>query len=117
MNALKPLMVIEELEILHSVYVVGSPGEAWFSRLNPCKMVPALEDFADDSNEHRIAIWESTSCLTFLADKYDHKSMLSGKNLHERSTIGNWMAHHTAALGYYAVPPVALTLNSLGDTS
>ena len=111
-------MVIEELKVPHSVYVVGSPGEeAWFSKLNPCKMIPALEDFADDPNEHRMAVWESTSCLTFLADKYDHKHLLSGNNLHERTQIGNWMAHHTAALGYGAVPQISLMLSLLNDTS
>jgi gliotoxin/aspirochlorine biosynthesis glutathione S-transferase len=65
-------------------------------------MIPALEDFADESKDEprrRVAVWESTSCLTFLADKYDSEGLFSGRNLYERTQVGNWMALHTASLG------------------
>jgi gliotoxin/aspirochlorine biosynthesis glutathione S-transferase len=99
-NSVKPLFLLEELAIPHSVYVVDSPGkEAWFSHVNPCRMIPALEDFCDESKEDRVAVWESSSCLTFLADKYDHEHLFSGKDLRERAEVGNWMTLHTASLG------------------
>lgn len=98
---MKPLILIEELAIPHAVYVVDSPGkEAWFSQVNPCRMIPALEDFTDDSKQHRSAVWESSSCLTFLSDKYDREHLFLGRDLSERAEIGNWMALHTASLGY-----------------
>ena len=93
-------MLIEELKIPHDVYIVGSPGkEAWFSAVNPCKMIPALEDFVDEAQSHRTNIWESSSCLNFLTDKYDTSCLWSGRDLFERAQIGNYMMLHTASLG------------------
>ena len=93
-------MLIEELAVPHDFYVVENPGkEAWFGQVNPCRMIPALEDFMDDLNARRTAVWESSSCLTFLADKYDQDGLFSGKDLFERTEVGNWMALHTASLG------------------
>ncbi|KAF4633878.1 hypothetical protein G7Y89_g4247 [Cudoniella acicularis] len=99
--------IIEELGILHDVYVVGSPGkEEWFRKVNPCGMIPALEDFADDSgesgskdNRERMSIWESTSCLYYLVARYDKTGLLSGRTLFEKTQVKNWMTLHTAALG------------------
>ena len=101
-NSVKPLMLIEELAIPHTVYVVGSPSrEEWFGSVNPCKMVPALEDTVVDSDgqSRRLSIWESTSCLTFLADKYDEEGLFSGRDMWERTQVGNWLTLHTASLG------------------
>ncbi|EHK22000.1 uncharacterized protein TRIVIDRAFT_216157 [Trichoderma virens Gv29-8] len=97
-NTVKPLMLIEELQIPHKTYVVNSISEPWFGRLNPHKMVPAIEDTPAGS-DRRLQVWESTSTLTYLADAYDKDGLFSGRTVAERAEVGNWLTLHTAALG------------------
>lgn len=51
-------------------------------------------------NGRRLNIFESTSCLSFLVDKYDPQGILGGKDLWERTQVNNWLTLHTAALGF-----------------
>ncbi|KAI9860347.1 MAG: hypothetical protein M1830_006233, partial [Pleopsidium flavum] len=97
-NTVKPLILIEELSIPHDIYVVPSVSSAWFADINPHKMVPAIEDQLPDS-KGTISVWESSSTLTYLADAYDKHGLWRGRDLGERTEIGNWLTLHTAALG------------------
>ncbi|KAH9239377.1 hypothetical protein K456DRAFT_1826905 [Colletotrichum gloeosporioides 23] len=97
-NTIKPLILIEELGIPHTIYVVQSVSEPWFARLNPHKMVPAIED-SPEGSDRRLQVWESTSTLTYLSDAYDKNGLFSGRNVAERAEVGNWLTLHTAALG------------------
>lgn len=121
-NVVKPLILIEELHLPHTVYVVPDTDinahRGWFERLNPGRMVPTLEDDVpidelaspahhhypgphDDRRVHlsRRTLWESTSCLQFLGDKYDATGRFRGCSLADRAEVGNWLALHTAGLG------------------
>ncbi|CAM1502579.1 Fc.00g073550.m01.CDS01 [Cosmosporella sp. VM-42] len=97
-NTVKPLILIEELEIDHKICVVEKVSAPWFASLNPHKMVPAIEDNPVGS-DRRLQVWESTSTLTYLADAYDKDGLFGGRNVAERAEVGNWLTLHTAALG------------------
>lgn len=112
-NTVKPLILIEELGIPHDIYVVGRVSAAWFADINPHKMVPAIEDTYDG---RPIRIWESTSTLTYLTDRYDTNGSFSGRDTSEKAEVGNWLTLHTAALGptakywlyFHALHPVKI---------
>ncbi|RDW70935.1 hypothetical protein BP6252_07498 [Coleophoma cylindrospora] len=97
-NTVKPLILIEELEIPHQYYVVEKVSAPWFEKVNPHKMVPAIEDSVQGSDS-RIQVWESTSTLTYLVDAYDTEGLFRGRTVAERTEVGNWLTLHTAALG------------------
>ena len=99
-NVVKPLMLIESLNIPHIIEIVASPKcDSWFKEINPNRMVPAMEDGSEQRNGRPLSIWESSSCLSYLVDKYDHSGQYGGSDLWERTQVANWMALHTAALG------------------
>jgi gliotoxin/aspirochlorine biosynthesis glutathione S-transferase len=90
---------MEELSIKHKVHVIESTSkEEWFHEVNPHKMVPAMES-AETRDGKRLNIWESTSCLTHLADAYDSHGLWKGADLWERTQVNNWLTLHTAGLG------------------
>ncbi|KAJ5328937.1 Glutathione S-transferase/chloride channel C-terminal [Penicillium brevicompactum] len=102
-NTVKPLMLIEALGIPHHIHLITSTSnETWFHSVNPYKMVPAMEDSVEiesDSSTERTNVFDSSACLTFLAEKYDTEGLYRGKNLHERTIIMNWLMSYTAGLG------------------
>ncbi|KAJ5488071.1 hypothetical protein LT330_008433 [Penicillium expansum] len=102
-NSVKPLMLIEALNIPHHIHLIESTSnETWFHAVNPYKMVPAIEDVeVYDSNGEfqRLNIFDSSACLTYLAEKYDTEGLYRGKNLCERTIITNWLMSYTAGLG------------------
>ncbi|KAF2235241.1 glutathione S-transferase [Viridothelium virens] len=102
-NSVKLVMLLEELGVPHEVVVLNNPGiEGWFKQINPLGLIPALEDdvrTAAGISTQRVNVFESSSCMTFLADKYDTENVFCGRDLHERTIVGNWMALHTASLG------------------
>jgi glutathione S-transferase len=97
-NTIKPLILIEELGIPYQYFVIESVSAPWFAKLNPHKMVPAIEDTVAGTDQ-RVQVWESTSTLTYLADAYDKDGLFHGRNVTERAEVGNWLTLHTAALG------------------
>jgi hypothetical protein len=98
-NTVKPLILMNELSIDHEIFVVPSPTkDEWFHQVNPHKMVPAMES-TETREGKRLNIWESTSCLTYLTDAYDHEGLWKGSDLWERTQVNNWLTLHTAALG------------------
>lgn len=102
-NSVKPLMLIEALNIPHAIHLIKSTSkETWFHAVNPYKMVPAMEDAEVDpasGEAKRLNIFDSSACLTYLAEKYDTEGMYRGKDLHEKTVIMNWLMSYTAGLG------------------
>ncbi|KAF3388875.1 hypothetical protein F1880_003264 [Penicillium rolfsii] len=102
-NAVKPLMLIEALNIPHHIHIIQSTSnETWFHTVNPYKMVPALEDvetFEVNGQSQRLNIFDSSACLTYLAEKYDTEGLYRGRDLCERTIIMNWLMSYTAGLG------------------
>lgn len=101
---MKLVMLLEELDIPHRVVIVNDPGKQdWYKRINPLGLVPSLADtvqLGDDKDTgSTVNVFESSSCMTFLVDKYDTEKRFCGKNLYERTIVGNWMTLHTASLG------------------
>ncbi|KAI9878490.1 MAG: hypothetical protein M1830_000722 [Pleopsidium flavum] len=98
-HVVKPLMLLEALSIPYAIHVVSSAqSETWFHALSPQKLVPAMED-VEVRDGKRLSVWESSACLTFLVDKYDKAGEFGGRDLWERTQVGNWLTLHTAALG------------------
>ncbi|KKK22374.1 hypothetical protein ARAM_005557 [Aspergillus rambellii] len=102
-NSVKPLMLIEALEIPHAIHIINSTSkETWFHAVNPYKMVPAMEDFEiyeRNGKPRRLNVFDSSACLTYLAERYDKDGLYGGKDLCERTIIMNWLMSYTAGLG------------------
>ncbi|KAJ5665119.1 uncharacterized protein N7477_007567 [Penicillium maclennaniae] len=102
-NAVKPLMLIEALNIPHTIHIITSTSnETWFHAINPYKMVPAMEDveiYQVNGKPQRLNVFDSSACLTYLAEKYDKEGIYNGKDLCERTIVMNWLMSYTAGLG------------------
>ncbi|KAL4949377.1 hypothetical protein BDW69DRAFT_198146 [Aspergillus filifer] len=102
-NAVKPLMLIEALNIPHHIHIIKSTSnETWFHTVNPYKMVPAIEDverYEANGQTQRLNAFDSSACLTYLAEKYDTEGLYRGRDLCERTIIMNWLMSYTAGLG------------------
>ncbi|KAI2758343.1 hypothetical protein DTO006G1_6859 [Penicillium roqueforti] len=102
-NAVKPLMLIQALKIPHELHIINSTSnETWFHSINPYKMVPAMEDveiYQVNGKPQRLNIFDSSACLTYLAEKYDQEGLYNGKDLCERTIVMNWLMSYTAGLG------------------
>ncbi|KAJ5894546.1 hypothetical protein N7495_006237 [Penicillium taxi] len=102
-NTVKPLMLIEALEIPHTIHIVASTSnETWFHSVNPYKMVPAMEGvdiYQYDGKSQRLNVFDSSACLIYLAEKYDNKGLYIGKDICERTVVMNWLMSYTAGLG------------------
>jgi glutathione S-transferase len=96
-------MLIEALEIPHKIHIITSTSsETWFHAVNPNKMVPAMEDvetYEVNGKSQRLNIFDSSACLTYLAEKYDKDGIYRGKTLCERTIVMNWLMSYTAGLG------------------
>ena len=65
-------------------------------------MVPAMEDveiYQVNGRPQRLNIFDSSACLTYLAEKYDKEGLYNGKDLCERTIVMNWLMSYTAGLG------------------
>lgn len=65
-------------------------------------MVPAMEDveiYQVNGKPQRLNVFDSSACLTYLAEKYDKQGLYSGKDLCERTIVMNWLMSYTAGLG------------------
>lgn len=102
-NSVKPLMMIEALNIPHHIHIINSTSnETWFHAVNPYKMVPALEDTVVDPDTgapKRVRVFDSSACLAYLADRYDKSGLYGGRDICERTEINNWLFSYTAGLG------------------
>lgn len=98
-NVVKVLMLIEFLKIPHHIEVVASTSlDSWFHEIAPTKMVPALE-WVETHGGKRLNIFESSSCLEFLVERYDSGGIFGGKNIWEKTQVRNWLTMHTSGLG------------------
>lgn len=65
----------------------------WFKQIHPDQMIPA---FIDNADGKRIVLWDSTSILLYLCEKYDKDGVWAGKDWAEKSEVLNWLMFHTA---------------------
>ncbi|EEA28312.1 glutathione S-transferase GliG [Talaromyces marneffei ATCC 18224] len=98
-NVAKLLILLDLLHIPYDYKVLTSPSESeWFGEINPYKMVPAITSL-EESATAVLNVFESSACLTFLADKYDREGLYKGKTLAERARVSSWLMAYTAGLG------------------
>uniref|UniRef100_A0A093VT20 glutathione transferase n=1 Tax=Talaromyces marneffei PM1 TaxID=1077442 RepID=A0A093VT20_TALMA len=112
-NVAKLLILLDLLHIPYDYKVLTSPSESeWFGEINPYKMVPAITSLEEsvviqqeggrekeDKATAVLNVFESSACLTFLADKYDREGLYKGKTLAERARVSSWLMAYTAGLG------------------
>lgn len=101
-NGLKPLILLEELEMPYELHQVdlgaGAQHEGAFRRINPNEKIPALVDDAPADGGEPLAIFESGPILAYLAE-------LGGRFLPEspraRWATESWLAFQIANVGPY----------------
>ncbi|KID73839.1 Glutathione S-transferase tcpG [Metarhizium brunneum] len=103
-NSLKPLMILEALKIPYSIHLIKSlPDELWYHEINPYKQLPAMEDVdvfeAGNGEKRRLNVFDSTSMLIYLCEKYDKDGLYIGKTAIERAQVMNWLIAYAAGLG------------------
>ncbi|MHC4836892.1 MAG: glutathione S-transferase family protein [Planctomycetota bacterium] len=99
-NGLKPLILLEELEMPYTLHEVdlgaGAQHEEAFRRISPNEKIPALVDDAPTDAGEPLAIFESGPILRYLAQ-------LGGRFLPEtpraRWTTESWLAFQIANVG------------------
>ncbi|KAJ0418005.1 O-methyltransferase-domain-containing protein [Aspergillus carlsbadensis] len=96
-NYIKPLIFARELKIPHVLSLIDTKDE-WFYRIHPERMVPSLKD-QDPDSKAEVIVFESTACLQYLADRFDHDRSWTGRNAAEKGAVLSWTAYQTAALG------------------
>jgi glutathione S-transferase len=98
-NWIKPLMLMEELGIDSDVIClpgISALRTEWYGTIHPQRMVPALIDELDGE---KVALWDSSSILLYLTQRYDTERRWGGRNLAEDVEIWNWLIFETASLG------------------
>ncbi|KAF2711258.1 hypothetical protein K504DRAFT_465024 [Pleomassaria siparia CBS 279.74] len=100
-NVVKPLMLIESLEIPHHIDVVNCQVDQWFAEINPLKLVPAIQDKTDSAGL-RATVFESSACMRYVAENYDIEGRFSGRTRSEKAQVSSWLAMHNAGLGAQA---------------
>lgn len=97
-NWIKPVMMLEYLQIPWQPVVLSDPdsGTEWYSTIHPYKYLPALIDEVDGE---RTVLWDSSTILQYLGEKYDPTLRLVGKTMKEKLEIWNWLIFETANLG------------------
>ncbi|KAG6066169.1 hypothetical protein E4U32_006432 [Claviceps aff. humidiphila group G2b] len=103
-NSLKPLMILEALEIPYSIHLITSLSqETWYHEINPYKQLPALEDVdlleTSGGNKRRLNVFDSSAMLIYLCDKYDKDGLFIGRNAVERAQVTSWLIAYAAGLG------------------
>ncbi len=99
-NGMKPLILLEEIGLEHSVLPVNiSKGEQFsetFSRISPNQKIPAIVDHRPGDDGDSIALFESGAILAYLAEK-------AGRGLpetaHGRAEVMQWLFWQMAGLG------------------
>jgi glutathione S-transferase len=97
-NWIKPVIILEYLKIDWQVIVLSDPdsGTEWYGKIHPYKYLPALIDNVDGE---RTVLWDSSTILAYLAERYDPERALYGRNMKERLEVQNWLIFETASLG------------------
>ena len=98
-NWIKPLIVLESLKVPYDTVVLnGLPHmkTEWYGKIHPQRMVPAL---IDNAGGDRVVIWDSTSILMYLCDRYDVKRQWTGRTLGDTVEVWNWLIFQTASFG------------------
>ncbi|KAA8895459.1 glutathione S-transferase [Sphaerosporella brunnea] len=98
-NWIKPLMLMEELGIDRDVICLpGVPAmkTEWYGKIHPQRMVPAL---VDELHGEKVTLWDSSSIMLYLTQRYDTERKWRGRNLAEDIEIWNWLIFETASLG------------------
>ncbi|KAF2219179.1 glutathione S-transferase [Elsinoe ampelina] len=96
-NYIKPIILVEELQIPHVLAIIDTKSE-WFYNIHPERMVPSLKD-RDQNTEEDVIVFEGTACLQYLADTYDKHGTWSGSTAAERAAVFSWTAYQTAGIG------------------
>ena len=91
------MILAAELDCPHVISVVDTTQE-WFYSLHPERYVPALKD-RDQATGKDCIVFESTSCLQYLAEAYDKNGDWTGRNAFEKAAVITWTAYQTAGLG------------------
>lgn len=91
-------MILKYLGIQYDTVVLSDSdsGTEWYGTIHPYKYLPALIDNVDGE---RTALWDSTTILSYLSERYDPEKNLYGRTLKERLEIMNWSIFETASLG------------------
>lgn len=58
-----------------------------------------VEIYRVNGKPQRLNVFDSSACLTYLAEKYDQQGLYNGKDLCERTVVMNWLMSYTAGLG------------------
>ncbi|KAI1653957.1 glutathione S-transferase [Daldinia decipiens] len=96
-NYMKPLMLVEELQIDHVISLIDTKSD-WYRQIHPERYVPAIKDWCPDTKTE-ISVFESTACLQYLSERYDENGFWAGRNAAEKAAILSWTAYQTAGLG------------------
>ncbi|KAI0176002.1 hypothetical protein GGR52DRAFT_340424 [Hypoxylon sp. FL1284] len=96
-NFIKPLILAEELQIPYLLSLVDTKGEE-YRKIHPERYVPALRDI-DPQSRKEVTVFESTACLQYLSDRFDHDGEWTGRNAWEKAQVLSWTAYQTAGLG------------------
>lgn len=93
-------MLVEELGI--DCDVICLPGldtmkAEWYRKIHPQGMVPAL---VDSVGGKRITLWDSSSIMLYLTERYDKERKWRGRNIAEDIEVWNWLIFETASLGW-----------------
>lgn len=98
-NWIKPVILLEYLQIPWQYAVLDKVAAAadWFRKIHPQLYVPALIDSVDGE---RVVVWDSSTILSYMGERYDARKQLVGKTLQESAEISNWLTFETASIGY-----------------
>jgi len=99
-NGMKPLILLEELGLEHTVRPVNiSKGEQFsraFTQISPNQKIPAIVDRAPADGGEQIALFESGAILHYLAEK---SGRFLPNSLSRRSEVIQWLFWQMAGLG------------------
>ncbi len=99
-NGMKPLILLEETGLAHSVRPVNiSKGEHFsesFTRISPNQKIPAIVDHAPAGGEAPLALFESGAILQYLAEK---TGQFLPQSPSPRAEVMQWLFWQMAGLG------------------
>ena len=99
-NGMKPLILLEETRLEHTVYPVNiSRGEQFaesFTRISPNQKIPAIVDRDPADGEDPVTLFESGAILLYLAEK---TGRFLGKSAAGRAEVMQWLFWQMAGLG------------------
>ncbi len=99
-NGMKPLILLEETGLAHSVRPVNiSKGEHFsesFTRISPNQKIPAIVDHAPAGGEAPLALFESGAILQYLAEK---TGQFLPQSPAARAEVMQWLFWQMAGLG------------------